>query len=86
MHDQRASTPVGANQNSVKAPDEGLFLFISEKDTESNRGVSAPAGEKAPGMAPSANEDGPAGVHDMHPKKVTVLKVTGVELVTLSYF
>ena len=23
---------------------------------------------------------------DMHPKKVTVLKVTGVELVTLSYF
>ena len=23
---------------------------------------------------------------DLHPKKVTVLKVTGVELVTLSYF
>ena len=26
------------------------------------------------------------GCLDMHPKKVTVLKVTGVELVTLSYF
>ena len=36
-----------------------LFLFIPEKDLESNRGVSAPADEKAPGMAPSANEDGP---------------------------
>ena len=26
------------------------------------------------------------GLSDLHPKKVTVLKVTGVELVTLSYF
>ena len=25
-------------------------------------------------------------VGDMHPKKVTVLKITGVEMVTLSYF
>ena len=55
--------PLELISNSVKAPNEVLFLFIPEKDTESNRGVSAPSGEKAPRMAPSANEDGPAGVH-----------------------
>ena len=46
--------------------------------------LRGPVARLAPiGGAPEALPPQPA---DMHPKKVTVLKVTGVELVTLSYF
>ena len=51
---------------------ESIFGFIFKK----RRGKSPPrfSRNKAPQNA------------DLHPKKVTVLKVTGVELVTLFYF